>query len=193
MGIEYLEVYLDDEAFWGHVQSTEWMTGFAQLTDPANRLSRHVYYAGDPSESIRRSDSWTALEAVSIDMGATVLHRPQAAANGLGYEFVSIYVDTDVSKLSSIANHPDWVTCAAFAHPRLEGVARFLGVRRPQPLSAEAMSEWRRWLSQQLTGEATLITTEPSPLVDLLQGTNLTVQATVKQHSGYAIHPILPT
>ena len=194
VGIEYLEVYLDDESFWGHVKSREWLGGFERLTDPNNRIARHVYFAGKPSETITSSQSWAELNATPIDMTATTLYKPEANAAHAGYEFLSLYSDgaDNICALMRIAQQASWVTSAAFPHPHLDGVSKLIGVRRPLPLTTPERSDWETLLSTPVEGQATLIATEPSPLQELLDRSQLSVRLILKQHSGYAMHPLAP-
>ncbi len=195
VGIEYLEVYLDDAAFWGHVKSREWAGGYQQLTDLANRRARFVYFAGNPSEDIQRSKSWQELDATPVDMTSTVIYEPTADPTVSGFEFLSLYLDgvDSAPSLAAIAQHASWMTCAAFPHPTLNSVTRFIGVRQPAPLTPTEFNDWQMLLSHQPTGQATLIATEPSPLQGLMERSQLMLQVTLKQHSGYAIHPFAPT
>lgn len=195
VGLEYLELYLDARAFWDHVASDEWMAGLKRLTREGQRLERRVYWAGTPPESVRRTRSWTDLDAVQLEPCVQRLFDPARAHEQQGAEFVSLFLDHGseqtgiASRLAALDGDPAWITLLAFPHPTLPRVSRLLGVRRPQPLGASEHAAWQSLLAHVDGGEATVIGIEPAPLAGMLERSTLSVRSSLRVHAGYPLHP----
>ncbi len=195
VGLEYLELYLDARAFRDHVASDEWMAGLKRLTRDGNRVERRVYWAGSPPESVRRTRSWTDLNAVQLDTCAQRLFDGTRAHEQQGCEFVSLYLDhagpdeTIAARMAALDADPAWITFVAFRHPTLARVRRLLGVRRPQPLGMAGHAAWQSLLDSVAGGDATVIGIEPAPLAAVLERSRLSVRSSLRIHAGYPLHP----
>ena len=194
VGLEYLECYLDANAFWNHARSKEFRAAYRQVTDPRYRIARSVYFIGTPPPSVTSAKVWAQLKVMELRPVDFLRLSLSAETSESELEYLSLFLrDTPAIEelrrlLNAIAQDPAWALSLAFLHPRRARELRFLGVRRGSALGSQ-QAHWSALLEQVNGIEGSCIAHSVGTLTPYLEEIGGCELHRVEDFAGYLLHP----